>query len=193
MSAYLEFDVQLFFFINETLRNDLFDAVMPWMRNKWTWIPLYLLLLWYVIRLFGTQAWVFVLFFLLTILLTDQAASSLIKPWVGRPRPCQDEALKQAVRLLVPCGSGYSFVSAHAANHFGMAVFFCIVLHALGRWWMGFAIGWASLIGLAQVYVGVHYPSDIVGGALLGTAIGTATAWGYGQVTQNKLWKRFFG
>ncbi len=90
-----------------------------------------------------------------------------------RPRPCQNEALKEEVRLLVPCGSGYSFTSNHATNHFALAVFFAGTLGVFFKRWRWLLFLWAALVAYAQVYVGVHYPLDVAAGALLGMTIGS--------------------
>lgn len=80
------------------------------------------------------------------------------------------------LRLLVRCPSGFSFISNHAANHFGMAVFLFLSLRHLVKNWIWFVFLWAASIGFAQVYVGVHYPSDIAGGMLIGIIYGTITS-----------------
>ena len=76
------------------------------------------------------------------------------------------------MHLLVSCGGGLSFVSSHAANHFGLAVFLSVVLGKRFPWVVPILIFWAAVISIAQVYVGVHYPIDITGGALLGICFG---------------------
>ena len=93
-----------------------------------------------------------------------------------RLRPCNDPEFYLNVRLLLNhCGGGYSFISNHAANHFGMAAFFFITFKHLFKKWTWIAMFWAVMIGYAQVYVGVHYPLDVFCGALLGLAFGITT------------------
>ncbi|RZL15228.1 MAG: phosphatase PAP2 family protein, partial [Pedobacter sp.] len=72
----------------------------------------------------------------------------------------------------VPCGSGYSFPSAHATNHFGIAVFLILVFYKKWKPILPLGLLWAFSIAFAQVYVGVHYPVDIICGSLLGTLLG---------------------
>ena len=92
-----------------------------------------------------------------------------------RLRPCNDPEFTDHVRLVIKhCGGGYSFLSNHAANHFGMAVFFFITLRHVFRKWAWLVFVWAGLIAFAQVYVGVHYPLDVLCGALLGMVFGIA-------------------
>ena len=91
------------------------------------------------------------------------------------------------VRLLLKqCSGSYSFVSNHAANHFGLATFAFFTFKGVFKKWMYLAYLWAFFIGYAQVYVGVHYPLDVLGGAVLGLLMGSATAWLF-----NKKWGRF--
>lgn len=113
-----------------------------------------------------------ILFILITFGIADFTSSSLIKKSVQRVRPCNDIEFKENVNTRVRCGSGYSFTSSHATNHFAMASFLIMVFYR--RWnhilWIG--ILWAAMISLAQVYVGVHYPLDVIAGAILGSSIG---------------------
>ncbi len=114
--------------------------------------------------------------FVATVALTDLTGTHVFKEHFGRDRPCADPDFFMYVRLLVGCvGHGNSFISNHAANHFGMATFFFITFrHVLKKWaWIGFL--WAGLIAYAQVYVGIHYPSDVLAGALLGLIAGSLT------------------
>lgn len=175
----LEWDQAVFQLINHQGQNTFFDLLLPFWRTKVNWIPLYVLILG---LLFWKYDWKRVLFFLvlivLAVLLADQLSSQLIKKSVMRLRPCNDPALADQVRLLVHCGSGYSFTSSHATNHFALAFLFIQMLlpkFPKIRWILVFSfIIWATLVAYAQVYVGVHYPLDVIAGALLGTAI----AWG---------------
>ena len=116
------------------------------------------------------------LFFVTTVALTDMTGTYVFKHSFERIRPCGDPDFYYHVRLLVNhCSGGYSFISNHAANHFGLATFFFLTAKPLlqrGAW---IAFAWAGLVAYSQVYVGIHYPSDVVGGALLGVAFGTLT------------------
>lgn len=168
-------DYRLFSFINQSLQNTLFDFVMPWLRDKYFWIPLYALLLVYVLWKFRYQSWIVIVMAVVTIVLTDQISASIIKPLVHRLRPCNNPELKASVHLLIGCGGGFSFVSSHAANHFGLALFLIMLLKNNLRWIIPAAITWAALVSFAQVYVGVHFPADVLAGSVLGCAIGFST------------------
>lgn len=152
-------------------QNDIFDAVMPILRNKYTWYPFYLFLLGFLLLNYRLKGVFIVLGLALVIGLSDSTSSHLIKKNVQRARPCKLYDQPKDIHLLVGCGSGYSFPSSHAANHFSMAVF---LLLSLGRVFRRIKIPlllWAACVSFAQVYVGVHYPLDVVAGALAGSLL----------------------
>ena len=146
---------------------------MPYLRIAYFWTPLYLFLLAFITSNFKSRGWWWAVIFLCTVSLCDMTSSKLVKEAFDRLRPCQDPDFFSYVRLLVNnCGAGKSFTSSHAANHFGMATFIFVTLRqSVGKWvWIAYL--WAAAIGYAQVYVGVHYPFDILGGAAIGLAFG---------------------
>ena len=168
----IQFDQSLFFTINHGLSNSFFDWLMPALRNRFFWTPLYLFIIIFSIRTYGKQGWIMILFLGLTFGCTDFISSSLIKPTVQRLRPCNDPEIKSDVKNLIDCGSGYSFPSSHASNHFGLAVFLIVMFFSKWKLILPIGLFWAASISFAQVYVGVHYPVDILAGAMLGGMIG---------------------
>ena len=167
MDSIVQFDQQFFFLINRVFVNDVFDVVLPLMRSKYFWAPLYLFLIVYFIRNFGTSGVWKVVFLLLTFALTDYVSAGIIKESVQRLRPCNDPEIISMVRNIVGCGSGYSFVSSHASNHFGIAIFLIYLFD--NKVWINYTFkAWAIVICYAQVYVGVHYPLDVICGSILG-------------------------
>ena len=171
-------DQRAFTVLNGKLANPVFDQVMPWLRTPLFCAPLYLFLAVFALFNFRQRGAWWCLFFLATVALTDMAGNYGFKQVFERIRPCNDPVMEGHVRLLIDhCGAGYSFVSNHAANHMGMAVFFLVTFrHLIGMWaWAG--VAWALLVAYAQVYCGVHYPLDIAGGALLGVIAGSITGW----------------
>jgi len=154
------------------MSNPIFDVVLPLLREKWFWAPLYLFVAAFSFLNFGKKGWLIVVGLALAVGLADFTSSTLIKKNVQRLRPCNEPVLREEVVLRAPCGSGYSFTSSHAANHFAAAVFLIGIFGPLGRWVRSAAISWAAAIAFSQVYVGVHYPLDVLCGALLGAAIG---------------------
>lgn len=172
----INWDRRAFEWINSGLANPVFDVVMPFLRNSLHWIPLYLFLLVFVVLNFRIKGLWWVVLFLVTVALTDMIGTYGFKHVFERERPCWDPQLTDHIRLVMKqCSGGYGFVSNHAANHFGMAAFFYMSFrNRFPKWaWIGFA--WAGLIAFAQVYIGVHYPLDVITGALLGLLIGLST------------------
>jgi undecaprenyl-diphosphatase len=146
---------------------------MPWIRTSNNWIPLYIVLLAYIIYKWRINAWKWVLLALLNVGLTDQISSSIFKPLFHRLRPCADPEIMHQSRLLLDhCSGGFSFTSSHAANHFGIAVFIVMTLQLLLKNYRFIFLVWAAMIAYAQVYVGVHFPMDVFFGALIGIFVG---------------------
>ncbi|TMI95616.1 MAG: phosphatase PAP2 family protein [Bacteroidetes bacterium] len=167
------FDHWLFQKINSEWTNPFFDFIFPYFRQSDFWMPLYLFLFAFVAVNFKRNWWWWIIFFLCTVALTDLVGTRLFKHVFERLRPCNDPLFASSVRLLLKqCAGGYSFVSNHAANHFGLATFFYFTLRNYLPGWTWIAWVWAFAICYAQIYVGIHYPLDIVGGALLGTLFG---------------------
>ena len=168
-------DRAAFHFINHDMANNAMDTLCPWMREKLTWIPLYVAAAYLLFRKYGAQKTLMLIALgAATILLSDQT-SNLFKHQVHRLRPCNNPELKDGVRLLIEsCGVGYSFVSAHAANHFAIATFLSFLV-SRNKQLITLLYFWAASVALSQVYVGVHYPADIVGGAFVGLVAGLIT------------------
>ena len=169
-------DKQLFTFIHHALGNRFLDPFMLFLRNPPVWAPLYIFVIYWVIRYHKTYAFKFITLSIVTVAFTDFISAKLIKPFAGRLRPCHTAELQPVLRHILDCGGMYSFPSSHASNHFGLAAFwFGAVFFLTGKKWHWLWV-WAGLICFAQVYVGVHYPFDVTCGALFGWATGTTTA-----------------
>mgnify|MGYP000123794765 FL=1 len=168
----LNWDLQSFVIINSHLTSTFLDFLCPLLRNKYFWAPLYAFLFSFLIINYKGKGLLMILFLVLVVVLADQLSSELIKPHVRRLRPCNDPFVKEYVRLLVGCGGGFSFPSSHATNHFAVAVYLTTLFYTKWKWILPLSILWAFSISYSQIYVGVHYPVDVVTGALLGTSIG---------------------
>jgi undecaprenyl-diphosphatase len=174
MHSLAELDTSLFKFINGAMANAAFDAVLPILRNKLTWLPLYLILgIWLYMKQ-GKQSFYFMLGFAACAILSNLISADILKHALHRIRPCASADLEMQVRMLIPCSNGFSMPSAHASNHMAMGVFSAWMFHhfkmpLLSICW----IIWALLIGFAQIYVGVHYPGDVLVGFFIGAIIGT--------------------
>lgn len=168
----IQIDKDFFLMINQGLSNPFFDWLLPILRNPFTWSPLYLFLIIFFIKNYGRIGLLLVACILLNFAVSDGISSHLIKKNVKRIRPCNDIEFKEEVNIRVRCGAGFSFTSSHATNHFAMAVFLIFIFYRKWKPVLPIALTWAFLISFAQIYVGVHYPFDILCGAILGSLIG---------------------
>jgi len=168
-----QFDRHLFHFINHDLGNPFFDWLMPILRNARTWIPLYIIVVGLCIWKYKKQGVIIIVLMALSAGIADFTSAHFYKKEVHRLRPCNDPEIAATVVLRVNgCGTGFSFPSTHATDHFAMAIFMAFVLYKRWRWIWLWAILWAGLICFAQVYVGVHFPIDVIVGALYGAFVG---------------------
>ncbi|MHA7102195.1 phosphatase PAP2 family protein [Roseivirga pacifica] len=159
-------DKSLFRFLNGQ-HNEFLDFLMPWISDKYIWIPLYAVILYGLIKHSGYKYYWILLGIVLLIFLSDQAASGILKPWVQRFRPCYDPEIKDTVHLLKGCGGRFGFASSHASNSFAIAFLTWFLLKDKFKWtWV--LIIWAAVVAYSRVYLGVHFPGDIIVGAILG-------------------------
>ena len=146
------------------------DTIMYWVSNKYVWIPAYALLLYALYRWYGWKQTAFAVGAVgLMILIADQSASGILKPLVERMRPCHDPEIGHLVhRVHNKCGGQFGFVSSHAANFFALATFMGNLFRRKWKWWPVVFIACAGLVAYSRVYLGVHYPGDVLGGAIVG-------------------------
>ncbi|WP_069659816.1 phosphatase PAP2 family protein [Arcticibacter eurypsychrophilus] len=184
----LQLDHQLFLEINQRLANPFFDWVMPLFRNRYFWAPLYLFLIVFLVRNYNKYGWICIIFLLITFAISDFVSASMVKPLFERLRPCNAPDFKEEVRSLISCGSGFSFPSSHATNHFAIAVFLIVVFYHRWKPILPLALGWAFCVAFAQVYVGVHFPIDVTTGALLGSVVGYITGSTFLTLYTKQIW-----
>lgn len=169
-------DLYLFKLVHVSMSNSFFDMMMPLLRIPYLWAPVYLFLLVWMWTTYNKSGLIWCVFFFITFVFCDYISAQLIKDLVQRVRPCNDTTLNFIIHRIVHCGSGYSFPSAHAANHFGLSFFMIFTLGKRFRYLTAIVLLWAVTVCFAQIYVGVHYPFDIFGGAALGIGIAKFTS-----------------
>jgi len=160
----LSIDKNLFIFLNRGMANPLFDVLMPIITNLDNWkIPI--IIGWIFLIVKGGSRGRTAAFLLIPVLIIgDQLSASVLKPWIARLRPCHT---LEHVRLLVNCGERYSFPSSHATNISGVAFLFSAIFRPYWRWFWLVAI----TVGFSRIYVGVHYPLDVLGGFVTGSLV----------------------
>jgi undecaprenyl-diphosphatase len=170
MSLWLDLDAAVFRFINVTLANPVTDRVMPFVTNGEHWVLAAIFAAVVFVHAQGKASWPVILGAAVVFAACDQASAHLLKPLVGRVRPCH---VVPDVHLLVGCSGSHSFPSAHAANSFGLAVFLSRRLPHW-RWWFVFL---CALVSSSRIFVGVHYPLDVIGGFAVGGVASWVVLW----------------
>lgn len=167
-------DVSLFIWLN-SFHNELMDSVMQVITNRLTWIPFYLVLLVYLYKNIEQQKLVTILTIIVSVGLADFVTSGLMKPFFMRLRPCHNPELLGLIHVAGRCGGKYGFASSHAANSFAL---FSALLFTFG-WqnkWVKFTLLWSLVVSYSRIYVGVHYPADIITGMAVGFLLAAMTS-----------------
>lgn len=178
LDSVLHLDQQLFLFLNG-LGSDTWDPWWLLISYKWSSIPLYLFLFIIAFRSCNRREFILLLLTIALLITCTDQVSNLAKNSFERLRPCYEPAISAMVRLVKDgCGYKYGYFSAHAANSFGLAFFFSY-LFGKGRKWLGILLfTWAALVTFSRIYIGVHYPLDVLSGAATGVLIG----WAFGRL-----------
>lgn len=164
-------DQELFLWLNG-LHTPWLDTLMYWITFKYTWIPLYILLITLTVRAEGWKkgGWV-VLTVILAVVAADKITSGFMKPYFVRLRPCHDPTINTVMHHVTDCGGLYGFASSHASTSFALAVaWFGLLRNKVPQ--MAFLFVWALVYAYSRIYVGVHYPLDILVGGLVGALAG---------------------
>ena len=172
MDTLLEADKALFLFLN-SLGSASYDPFWMLMTHRASNVVIYFILwVFYGVFYSWKQAAYLLVFTLLLLLSTDQM-TNLFKSLTERLRPCYDSEIQHLVRLVKPtCGGIYSFFSGHASNSFALAVFFSLLLSSISRLFIVVLPILALLIGYSRIYIGVHFPLDVIVGTLAGSMMG---------------------
>ncbi|NSW46472.1 MAG: phosphatase PAP2 family protein [Bacteroidales bacterium] len=167
----IEFDHRFFEVIN-SLHNPFFDEIMYWASYKYTWIPLYAIIIYFIFRQYKRQGLIIVIGIVLTLILCDQL-SVLIKDYFMRLRPSHNAIYATIIHLNHGIKGGtYGFVSSHAANTSGFATFLIFFPIFRKKIIIVLLIFWVLLISYSRIYNGLHYPADVIGGIFLGFFVG---------------------
>jgi undecaprenyl-diphosphatase len=180
-------DTDLFLFLN-SLYSPFWDKVMLFMSGKAEWIPLYLVLAGWVIYKFRWKAVLVFAIAALLIIASDQV-SNLFKDLFQRLRPCHNPKIQDLIHMVDDyCGKRYGFVSNHAANTFALAGFTSLLFR--NKFYSIFIFFWAALVSYSRIYLGVHYPGDILGGMLLGTGLAVMFCWLYSVISSMPVFEK---
>ncbi|MEM1338082.1 MAG: phosphatase PAP2 family protein [Bacteroidota bacterium] len=168
----IQLDEQLFVFLNG-LGTPVWDGFWLFMTKTRNSFPLYLLLLVLSYRFFGGKGTLVILVAVALLITCTDQLSNFFKYGVQRLRPCHDPDISGAMRLVKSyCGGQYAFFSAHAANSFAAASFFTALFVKKWPWFTGLLLLWAVIVAYSRIYIGVHFPLDVIVGALIGSLFG---------------------
>lgn len=166
INTLVHFDQELFLRLNGVHVSWL-DNVMYWVTYKFTWIPMYLVLILLTVKAEGKKSVAILITVLVAVIIADKITSGLMKPYFARYRPCHEPLLAGLVHEVGGCGGSFGFASSHASTSFAVAmVWFTLLKDKVKYMWL--ILLWAALYSYSRVYVGVHYPGDILVGALVG-------------------------
>lgn len=183
----IHYDKALFLHLN-SWGTPTWDGFWRFMTDKWGVIPLYVLLLYVTYRYFGVKKTAILLVFVaLLITATDQLAN-VFKYGVQRLRPCHDPEIRTAMRLVKKgCGGTFGYFSAHAANTTAVACFFVYLLRPALNYLAPLLFVWAALVSYSRIYIGVHFPLDV----LTGIGVGLVFGWLFAKLALLALQKRW--
>ncbi len=166
MHEIIQEDRSVFLFLNN-LGSESFDQFWIMISATWIWVPLYIIFLYLLFKNYKLRNLVFILIFIaLGVTASDQLAG-VFKTGIGRLRPCHDPTLTGMMRA-VKCGGQFGFYSSHAANTFFIATFMSLLLYKKFRLLPYILFGWAIIVSYSRIYLGVHFPLDILMGSLMG-------------------------
>lgn len=166
----LDFDKELFLFLN-SFYNDFWDTTMLMVTRKETWLPFYLIIIFYIVKIYRSKSVLILVLLALTIFASDQL-SVLLKESFQRLRPVYEPEIQHLVHNVLRKGGLHGFVSSHAANSFAIFIFTSRIFKNRGYYYL--LLFWAILVSYSRIYSGVHYPLDILGGAVLGWFLAVA-------------------
>ena len=176
MNAINNLDHELFLFLNG-LHVGWLDPLMTFISSEMGWIPFYAILLYLVFRKSGWRGLFFIVIgVVILITCSDQLSSHVFKPVFQRLRPCHDPLIQDLVHLPNGhCGGQYGFISSHACNTFALASFITLIMKKFYKKIGLLMFIWAALVSYSRIYMGVHFPGDVLCGAAVGMILGFGT------------------
>ncbi len=171
MEQLLHLDEQLFVFLN-ALGSERWDAFWLFITNKFSSIPLYAVLLYLVYRHLGLKNTLIIMVLVAAMITVTDQLANLFKHGFERPRPCQVEHLKETIRYVAPRCGRFGYFSAHAASSMALAVFMGLLFRNIYKYLPFLMLFWAAVVAYSRVYLGVHYPLDIITGMVIGGLTG---------------------
>lgn len=172
-------DKQLLLILNK-FHNETFDFIMYWASHKFTWIPFYAFLVYLIYRIKGVKSTIYSVLIVGSTIVVGESIAQITKKTIQRIRPCNDSEIGNYVHTVMDgCKESFSFVSAHALNSFSLAIVIIFILKKDYKWIAPLMIGWAILHSYTRIYLGVHYPGDIVCGATIGVLVGKCFSYAH--------------
>lgn len=171
IESILQIDTNLFLLINQA-NNNILDSIMYYASSKFLWTPLYALLIALIAMKYKWKAIIAIIFVIIAVAIADLTSVHLFKNVFQRLRPCYEPALTPIINNIVGCGGKYGFVSSHAANSFAIVIMVIKLIGEKHKWLNWLMPLWGILILYSRIYLGKHYPGDVIAGALLGVIIG---------------------
>ena len=176
LESIIDIDIDLFLFLNG-IHSATWDIIFYWITSKTFWIPICILLTYLIYLKFKWKVFYIVGFIGLLFFISDQSSVKLFKNVFERLRPCHNPEIADLVHTLNHCGGQFGFVSSHASNSFALAIFSGFLLKSRYKYILHVLLFWAVLVSYSRIYVGVHYPADILCGAMLGGVLGILVFW----------------
>ena len=176
-------EYEWFLWLN-SFHSPVWDVTMFWVTYRFTWLPLYAYLIYYLFIRYRINFWQNLLFVALSVGFSDKFTSGFMKPYFHRFRPCHDPAIQHIVHVVGDCGGQFGFASSHAANCFALATAFFLLNG--NRSLTFFLFLWAIIVSYSRIYVGVHFPTDLIIGAIVGIII-TIILWIFKNLITSKL------